>query len=112
MYLSIHLYQKGFSKEEWKAMAYELRWDKYKKAYDDSLELINETNLNLIELDSLIYSTEYCTEGGLSLDDVDLFSRLRSLTLCKGIVWPEKLWLYMKNLSEASDICLYDWIQC
>ena len=43
-----------------------------------------------------------------TLDDIDIFSRLRSLTLIKGIKWPDKLGNYMKNLSKQGDIPLYD----
>lgn len=34
----------------------------------------DSTNEALKELDALIYSTEYCTEGGLSYDDIDLWA--------------------------------------
>merc|ERR1711869_78943 len=44
-------------------------------------ELVPELNAALAELEGLIYSEDFCTEGGLSLDDIDLWSRLRSVTL-------------------------------
>jgi glutaredoxin 2 len=47
------------------------------------------------------------TEGGLSLDDIDFWSRVRSLTLVKGLVWPPKLRAYMENLAERGDLPLY-----
>ena len=37
---------------------------------------------------------------------------LRSLTLVKGIKWPEKLSSYMKSLSELGDVPLYDAMAC
>ena len=59
-----------------------------------------------------MYSTEYCTEGGLSYDDIDLWARLRSLTIIKGLKWPEKLRGYMDTLSEKGDCPLYDVMAC
>ena len=31
----------------------------------------------------MIYSKEFCSEGGFSYDDIDLWSRLRSISLVK-----------------------------
>ena len=48
-------------------------------------DLLPELNEKLKELDELIYSETSCTEGiGFSYDDVDLWARLRSLTVIKG----------------------------
>lgn len=51
-------------------------------------------------------------QGGLSYDDIDLWSRLRSLTLVKGIVFPKKLGAYMDNLSKLGDVPLYYNMAC
>ena len=61
-----------------------------------------------MQLDDIIFSENYCTEGGISLDDIDLWARLRSITIIKGVVWPDRLRRYMDNLSELGDIPLYD----
>jgi len=90
----------------------EAKWEKYNEGYTVSMNLLDETNKSLQELDKMIYSKEYCTEGGLSLDDIDLWSRLRSLTLVKGIVWPSKLRAYMDHFSVVGDIPLYDSMAC
>ena len=45
--------------------------------------LVPELSKALLELEPLIFSAEHCTAGGLSLDDVDLWARLRSMTLIK-----------------------------
>ena len=42
-----------------------------------------------------------------SLDDIDLWARLRSMTLIRGLTWPAKLGSYMRNLSERGDVPLY-----
>lgn len=74
----------------------------------DPTPLLEDLNAKLIELDDMVYSKQYCSEGGLSLDDVDLWSRLRSITIIKGIIWPEKLRAYMDILSALGDVPLYD----
>jgi glutaredoxin 2 len=42
------------------------------------------------------------------LDDIDLFARLRSITIIRDVDWPPKLRSYMNYLSELADIPLYD----
>jgi hypothetical protein len=37
----------------------------------------------------MIRSAQHCSGGGLSYDDVDLFGRLRSLTIIKGLALPD-----------------------
>ena len=74
----------------------------------DPAPLIEELNVKLVELDDIIYSEHYCSEGGLSYDDIDLWSRLRSITIVKGVQWPTKLRSYMDNLSALGDVPLYD----
>ena len=101
-----------YEKADWQAMSNEDRWEKYTSAYEMSFRLLDETNKSLAELDKLIFCTDYCTEGGLSYDDIDLWSRLRSVTIVRGIQWPLKLRAYMDKLSAMGDIPLYDSIAC
>jgi len=97
-----------YEKDTWKKeLTDNQRWELYNKAYIQSFDLIPEANEALKELDALIYSVDYCSEGGLSYDDIDLWSRLRSMTLVKGIIFPPKLDGYMKNLSAVADLPLY-----
>ena len=58
--------------------------------------------------DDKVYSDFFCTEGGLSMDDIDLWARLRSITIIKGVQWPKRLRSYMDNLSELGDVPMYD----
>jgi len=99
-----------FGKNEWASLTKEEKWKAFNSAFEDSAQYLEETNEALRELDRLIYSTEYCTEGGLSLDDIDLWSRVRSMTMVKGLVWPTKLKQYMEYFAEAGDVPLYDTI--
>eukprot|EP00607_Mallomonas_marina_P001603 CAMPEP_0182430962 /NCGR_PEP_ID=MMETSP1167-20130531/45227_1 /TAXON_ID=2988 /ORGANISM="Mallomonas Sp, Strain CCMP3275" /LENGTH=250 /DNA_ID=CAMNT_0024616739 /DNA_START=1 /DNA_END=753 /DNA_ORIENTATION=- len=97
-----------YEKAEWKALSMADQWALYDKAYEESFALIDEASESLKELEPMLYSSEYCTEGGVSYDDIDLFSRLRSLTLVKGLVWPEKLRAYMEHFSKMGDVPLLD----
>lgn len=102
-----------YSKDEWKSsLSMEEKWSKYVDSYSAGLHTIKDSSNLLKELDALLFSTEFCTEGGLSLDDIDLWSRLRSLTLVKGIEWPQKLRSYMDYLSLVGDVPLYDSMAC
>jgi glutaredoxin 2 len=43
----------------------------------------------------------------VSYDDIDLFSRLRSMTIVKGIQMGPKVSAYMEHFSKVGDIPLY-----
>ena len=43
----------------------------------------------------------------MSYDDVDLWARLRSLTLVKGAVWGPKAMAYLTHFERAGDVPLY-----
>lgn len=74
----------------------------------DPAPLLEDLNAKLIELDDMVFSEHHCSEGGISMDDVDLWARLRSITIIKGVQWPTKLRAYMENLSALGDVPLYD----
>lgn len=74
----------------------------------DPAPLLEDLNAKLIELDDIVFSEHYCSEGGVSIDDIDLWSRLRSITIVKGVQWPAKLRAYMDNFSALGDVPLYD----
>lgn len=74
----------------------------------DPTALLEDLNAKLIELDDMVYSEYYCSEGGISMDDIDLWARLRSITIVKDVQWPTKLRAYMDNLSALGDVPLYD----
>lgn len=99
-----------YEKKAWKSgdMSLDQKWALYNEAYIVSKGMIKTMNDHLVELDDMLFSSDYCTEGGLSYDDIDLFSRMRSLTLVAGIVLPEKLGNYLQNLSEQGDVPLYN----
>jgi glutaredoxin 2 len=81
---------------------------KYNEVYESSKGLIAEVTKRLEALDSVIHSSESCSEGGISYDDILLFARLRAMTVVKGIQWPTKLRAYIDRMSELCDVPLYD----
>jgi glutaredoxin 2 len=99
-----------YEKSEWKEnMSVEERLSIYAEAMaKDPTDNIEELNLKLVELDDIIFAEYHCSPGGLSYDDIDLFSRLRSITIIKDVIWPKKLRAYMDNMSELGDVPLYD----
>eukprot|EP00217_Crustomastix_stigmatica_P011731 CAMPEP_0183791970 /NCGR_PEP_ID=MMETSP0803_2-20130417/2237_1 /TAXON_ID=195967 /ORGANISM="Crustomastix stigmata, Strain CCMP3273" /LENGTH=282 /DNA_ID=CAMNT_0026036309 /DNA_START=35 /DNA_END=883 /DNA_ORIENTATION=- len=103
-----------FDKPEWKDEAFgqEKRWEEFNKAFEMTPELLPQLNEALAKLEGLIYSEDYCTEGGLSYDDIDLWARLRSITLVKGAEFGPKTKAYLENLSERGDIPLYFGMAC
>jgi len=101
----------GYSKDEWKNgdMPMEDKLKLYAEAMArDPTSDIEEVSRKLVELDDMIYCENHCSPGGISLDDIDLFARLRSITIIQGVDWPTKLRTYMDNMSELADIPLYD----
>lgn len=101
-----------YEKADWKddsQFTMEKRWELYNGVMDETPALVAEVNQRLKLLEPLIHS-ENCVTGtlGLSLDDIDLFSRLRSITLIKGVVYPPKVRAYLDFFSTAGDVPLYD----
>lgn len=100
---------KGDGSEEFPGMPMDEKLQLYAEAMaKDPATLLEDLNHKLVELDDILYSEHHCSEGGLSMDDIDLWARLRSITIVKGIKWPEKLRTYMDNLSALGDVPLYD----
>jgi glutaredoxin 2 len=101
-----------YEKAEWKGnpdFPLELKYEKYKEAHAETSALLPEANAKLLELESLIHSPEACTEGiGVSYDDIDLWARLRSLTIIKGIQIPPKVRAYLDHFEKTGDTPLYD----
>jgi glutaredoxin 2 len=79
----------------------------FSEALAKSPELVAKVNELLKELEPMLHSSQ-SVNAELSYDDLDLFGRLRSLTLVKGIEWPVKVRAFMEHLSEAGDVPMFD----
>jgi len=99
-----------YDKGEWKSMTdFSEKLSIYADAMaNDPTCMIEELNAKLVVLDDIVYCDSYCTEGGLSLDDIDLWARLRSISIIQDVIWPNGLRRYIDNLSELGDVSLYD----
>ena len=89
--------------DQWKSddMTMEQRWELYEEAMTKTDEHVAVLNKALQELEGMIHCEDYCSEGGFSYDDIDLWARLRSLSLVKGLEFPEKVLAYMKSLEKV-----------
>mmetsp|Transcript_38 Transcript_38/g.55 ORF Transcript_38/g.55 Transcript_38/m.55 type:complete len:274 (-) Transcript_38:183-1004(-) len=99
-----------YEKADWKSdnLSQLTRLHFYEQAFNDSPKYIAQVNEKLKDLEPLIHCPNCVTEGGLSLDDIDLFSRLRSITIIKGVDLPPGVRAYMEHFAKAGDIPLYD----
>lgn len=100
-----------YDKAEWRSsdMSLQEKLQIYAEAMaSDPAPIVEELNARLVALDDIVYCEHYCTEGGFSLDDIDLWARLRSISIIAGVEWPSGLRKYMDNLSELADVPLYD----
>ncbi|KAI9908880.1 hypothetical protein PsorP6_014965 [Peronosclerospora sorghi] len=70
-------------------------------------ELVAQANAFLEQLAPLLHSSRSVNET-LSYDDIDLFGRLRGLTLVRDLKWPPKVREYIDYMSETTDIPLLD----
>lgn len=104
-----------YSLNDWQnpAMTHENRINEYNLARINIKAHRHEIEKALLELSREIqYSptaVTQCSEekSGASLDDIDLWPRLRLLTLNKDIHFPNRLWAYMRHFSIKGDIPLF-----
>jgi len=102
-----------YEKAEWKAeLTPDQQWEQYSAAMARTPELLPELNAALQDLETLIHSEKCCTEGGLSYDDIDLWARLRSVTLVAGAEFGPKTRAYLETMAEAGDMPLYFGMAC
>lgn len=100
-----------FEKSDWKGnpdMSLDEKYGHYDAAFAESDDLVPQLSEKLKELEGLIHCEDCATEGGFSYDDVDLWARLRSLTVIKGLVIGPKVRAYLDNFEAKGDVPLYD----
>lgn len=99
-----------YEKAQWKEeLDMATKWKLYREAFEKTPQLLPELNAKLRELEAMIHCEYYCTEGsGFSYDDIDLWARLRSLTLVKGAQFGPKTRAYIDNIAAMCDVTTYD----
>jgi glutaredoxin 2 len=97
----------AIEKEVWDNMSVDEMLAMYDTAYQNSNPYIEELNDTLVTVDDVIYSEDSCSEGGLSYDDIDLYSWLRQLSIVKGVKWPVKTKAYIEKISAKADLKLF-----
>jgi len=99
-------------KPSWKELSEEEHDKFYAEAISMSDACIAELNAALLKLEDMIHCPQCVSEGGVSYDDIDTWSRLRSLTIIKGLNFPPKVRAYLDYFAEVGDVPLYDAMAC
>jgi len=94
------------SKADWAALPKEDRVKVYDHYWTDSEAQLTALNKALLGVDGLIASDKHVSPHGISWDDIVFFSRLRGLTLIKGVNLPAPLESYLTAMSEQTDVPL------
>ncbi|KAF4315018.1 hypothetical protein BBO99_00009677 [Phytophthora kernoviae] len=79
----------------------------FEEALKRSPQLVEEVNVFLEKLATMFYS-DHSVNKTLGYDDIDLFGRLRCLTLVRGIKWPSNVREFLNYMSETGDVSLLD----
>lgn len=85
--------------------------ERYKGEFDDLIQdspkYISSIEQRLKELDNILFSSEQAVKDGLCEDDFHLFAALRSLSVAKGVNYPDKVKMYMTHISNISKVGLF-----
>lgn len=95
------------SKADWAALSKAERDRVYEHYWTKSPTLLDELNGALKGVEGLIAADSHVSPHGLSYDDILFFSRLRGLTLIKGVQLPPSLAGYLSSMSEQADVPLF-----
>ncbi len=79
----------------------------FSQALTNSEQYIKALEAHLQQLAELL-SSENSVNAHLSVDDIDLFGRLRGITLIKGLTIPAKVRAYIDYFSRLSKVPIYD----
>ena len=79
----------------------------FEQHLENSEKYIERANRKLKELNNIIIS-DNSVNNKLSLDDINLFALLRSLSIVKNLEYPEKIDVYRKNMVNKTSIELHD----
>lgn len=94
-------------KADWAALPKDTRDAIYEHYWKKSPELLAELNKALQSVeDGIIAADGHVSPHGLSFDDIKFYSRLRGLTMIKGVELPPSLQRYLDTMSEITDMPL------
>jgi len=94
------------SKADWGQLPHEEHVRIYDHYWADTEAQLAKLNEALKGVQGLIASKEHVSSHGVSWDDIIFFSRLRGLTLIKGIKLPDALSDYLETMSNRADVPL------
>lgn len=79
--------------------------------WKNSPQLMTKLEGQLHKLEPLLFSDKSVNRK-LSYDDVDIFGRLRGLSIIKDLKIPPKVIKYLRHFSTQADIAMYDRLAC
>merc|ERR1719150_168693 len=80
----------------------------FDQAVKDTPKLLSEVNALLKEFsEKILYDENSINEFGFGLDDIVTLPIIRSLTCCKGVVFPPKMDAWMKKAFKNTHCKLY-----
>ncbi|KAE8878963.1 hypothetical protein PF005_g29317 [Phytophthora fragariae] len=79
----------------------------FEEALKRSPQLVEEAN-RMLELLAAMFYSDHSVNKALCYDDIDLFGRLRCLTLVRGIKWPSNVREFLDQLAKVGDVPLLD----
>ena len=79
----------------------------FEDCWDRTKTLIEEMEGELKDLESFFEKKQIFFSSVLSLNDFHLFAFLRSLSIVKGLFFPEKVRYYSENISKKANIPLH-----
>lgn len=94
------------SKAEWAELPKAFRDARYENYWGDTENQLQQLNEALPGVDGLIAADAHVSPQGLSWDDITFFSRLRGITLIKGVKLPKSLEGYLQTMSDMTDVPL------
>eukprot|EP00922_Rhytidocystis_sp_ex-Travisia-forbesii_P027210 GHVS01039903.1.p1 GENE.GHVS01039903.1~~GHVS01039903.1.p1 ORF type:complete len:156 (+),score=12.93 GHVS01039903.1:111-578(+) len=81
------------------------------KMTEELLPLVNRlivTFSSELMQERLAVTSPHSPEVKLTMDDIDIWSRLRIMTITKGIHWPTNLRFYLDHFSREADVPLLE----
>lgn len=77
----------------------------FEEALKRSPQLVEEANRLLEQLATMFYS-DHSVNKAMGYDDIDVFGRLRCLTLVRDIKWPSNVREFLDHMAKAGDVPL------
>jgi len=99
-------------KETWRGWTQSKREAWYDNHFTHSSPLVTQLSTALLAAEPLIHSPCSVSPGGVGYDDIIFFSRMRMVTIIKGLELGPKLAAYLRSMSEQTDMPSFASMAC